>query len=402
MTVKIELGFTADGQGGPFFTLDDPVLGRLDDPNVFLGGGEVFVDVSELFQSYTIARGKSRELDKYEAGQATVQFENNLRTFDPTYTDSPYYGQIVPKRNIRITAGTAVQFFGVVEDWNIAYDPGGQSIASCQAFDSFSFLTNVQFNDVTFAEEQVSVRLNNVLDEINWSADAREISGVGATLAGTVIADPVSVLPYMQTVANSDPGDVFISKTGSVVFAGRNTTFTSDGLVLSDSGTAVPYKTISAIYGSELLFNSAIVTSVAGTATALNNTSITIYGQRDLTRPTFLSDTGQLEELASFLVTRYANPEFRFEGVTVDVRAITPEQKAQVLDLELADVVKVEFTPNNIGDPIERYGKVIGIAQQFTPSSEEIILKLETTEGSLFVLDDPVFGRLDAGNLLGW
>lgn len=402
MTVKIELGFTADGQGGPFFTLDDPVLGKLDDPNVFLGGGEVFVDVSEKFMGYSVTRGKSRELDKYEAGQASVSFENNLRTFDPTYVDSPYYGQIVPKRNLRITAGTAVQFFGVVEDWNISYDPGGQSIAVCQAFDSFSFLSNVQFSDTSFEEEQVSERLNNVLDAIAWSTAAREISGVGATLASAVVNDSIEVLPYMQTAANSDPGDVFISKDGKVVFAGRNTTFTSDGLVLSDSGTAIPYKTISAIYGSELLFNGAIVTSSVGTATALNSTSIIQYGQRDLTRETFLSNQDQLDELAAFLVTRYANPEFRFEGVTIDLEAITADQKAEVLDLELADVVKVEFTPNNIGDPIERYGKVIGIEQRFTTSGEEVVLKLETTEGSLFVLDDPVFGRMDAGNLLGW
>jgi hypothetical protein len=402
MTVKIELGFTADGQGGPFFTLDDPVLGRLDDPNVFLGGGEVFVDVSAKFMSYSVTRGKSRELDKYEAGQATVQFENNERTFDPTYVDSPYYGQIVPKRNLRITAGTALQFFGVVEDWNISYDPGGQSIAICQAFDAFSYLSNVQFGDVEFVEELVPERLNNVLDAIAWSTASRQIDGTGARLAAGTVTDSVSILPYMQTVANSDPGDVFISREGNIVFAGRNTTFTSDGLILSDSGTAIPYKTISAIYGSELLYNSAIITNAVSTAVAQNSTSITQYGQRDLTRETLLSNDLQLNELASFLVTRYANPEFRFEGVTIDLLAITNDQKAQVLDLELSDVVKVEFTPNGIGDPIERYGKVIGISQQFSSDGEEIVLKLETTEGSLFVLDDPIFGRMDAGNLLGW
>jgi len=40
MTVKIELGFTADGAGAPFLTLDDPTLGRLDTAGIYLGGGE--------------------------------------------------------------------------------------------------------------------------------------------------------------------------------------------------------------------------------------------------------------------------------------------------------------------------------------------------------------------------
>jgi hypothetical protein len=263
-------------------------------------------------------------------------------------------------------------------------------------------LNNVQLADVSFDQERTVTRINNVLDEIAWSATARQIASCGGTLSAQTITDAVSVLPYLQTAANSDPGDLFIAKNGDVKFAGRNATFTSDGLVFSDTGTDLPFKTIQAIFGSELLYNSAIVSSAAGTATALNSTSVTVYGQRDLTRETFLSDTGQLEELASYLVTRYANPEYRFEGITVDLRAVTAEQKQEILDLELSDVVKVQFTPNKIGSAIVRYGKIIGISQVITPSSEELILKLETTEGSLFVLDDEVFGRLDAGNLLGW
>lgn len=402
MTVKIELGFTDDGQGGSFFRLDDPVLGRLDDPTVYLGGGEVFVDVSEYFMTFNLARGKSRELEKYEAGQASVRFENNQRTFDPTYVDSPFLGQIVPKRNLRVSVDNVIQFLGVVEDWNLDYEPGGQSIATCQAFDSFSFLNNVQFENQTFIEQDSDDRINSVLDVIGWSTAARQIADSGAILAGTAITGSVFALPYLQTVANSDPGDLFIAKNGDIKFQGRNTTFDSDGLIFSDSGLGIPYKTITAIFGSELLFNSAVVTSAAGTATAINTESAILYGSRDIIRETFLSDQNQLDQLANFLVARYGNPEYRFEGITVDLRAITAQQKANLLNLDLSDVVRVEFTPGRIGDPIVRYGKVIGLQQTYTPSSEELVLKLETTSGALLVLDDAVFGRLDAGNLLGW
>ena len=150
MSVKVELGFTADGAGGPFFTLDDPVLGRLDNPQAFLGGGEVFVDVSPYFQTFSLQRGKSRELDRYEAGQASVTFDNRARTFDPTFESSPYFGQIVPKRLVRISVDNIIQFEGSVEDWNLEYESGNtNSRATLQAFDSFSYFVSAEVGTAT-------------------------------------------------------------------------------------------------------------------------------------------------------------------------------------------------------------------------------------------------------------
>jgi hypothetical protein len=402
MSVKVELGFTADGAGGPFFTLDDPVLGKLDDPNVFLGGGEVFVDVSQYFRALSINRGKSRELDRYGAGQAVVTFDNQARVFDPTYVASPYYGQIVPKRMVRISVDNVIQYEGTVDDWNIAYEPGTNSEAALNAFDSFSYFVSAELGTATYGVETTADRLNNLLDNLNWSQDKRDIANTGAILAGTAITEVKDALPIMQTVSLSEPGDLFISKDGDVKLVGRNTAFSSSGAIFSDSGSGIPYKNIRAIYGSELLYNVVNTFSSVGTATATNTSSVTIYGQRALNQETYLSDTGQLEELAEYLVSRYGEPEYRFEGITVDLQAISPVQKALVVGLELGDVVRVDFTPSKIPPALTRYGKVIGIVMQITPNFQEITLQLQSTQGSLFVLDDPVFGKLDAGNILGW
>lgn len=402
MTVKIELGFTADGVGAPFFRLDDPVLGRLDNPDAFLGGGEIFIDTSAYFKSFSLVRGKSRELDRYQAGQASVTFDNSTRVFDPTYTASPFYGQIVPKRQIRITVDNVVQYLGVVEDWNINYEPGTNSEAICQAFDSFSYFANVEMGTATYVAESTAARLNNLLDNVGWAASQRDIDTTLATLGSETIGTDTFALPVLQAVALSEPGDLFIAKNGDVKFVGRNTSFTAGGVVLSDSGTAIPYKTISAIYGSELLYNYATITSTAGTAVASNETSINTYGERSLTQTTFLSSTGQLQELADYLVVRYDEPEYRFENVTVDLRAIGTAQAASILDLELGDTIRIDFTPSNIPPTISRYGKVIGYRLAYTPNSQEAALQLQSTQGALLVLDDPEFGKLDSDNVLGW
>lgn len=402
MTVKIELGFTADGQGGPFFTLDDPTLGVLDSDAGLLGGGEIYVDVSADFISYNTTRGKSRELDRYQAGQASVRFQNNQRTFDPTYAASPYFGQIVPKRQIRITNNDIVQFQGVVEDWNIDYEPGGQSIASCQAFDNFSYLSGLSFGAETYAEESTGTRINNVLDSIEWSADARAIGDSSATVSAGTVAAQTRVLDYLETVSRSEPGDFFIAKDGKIKFVGRNQAFISGDVIFSDDGSDIPYKTINAIYGSELLYNLVTTTSSAGTASSQNSTSIQIYGERDLEQATFLSTTEQLSQLSDYLASRYSEPEFRFENLTIDLKQITSPQRDDVLGLELGAIVKIEFTPNGITPAIERFGKIIGIGQQINTEREELTLNLQSTAGATFVLDDAVFGIMDADNGLGW
>jgi len=378
MTVTIELGFLEDGV-------------------------ETFTDISEFFQSYSITRGKSRELERYQTGQASVQFENNTRAFDPTFEASPYFGQIVPKRSIRITNGTAVQFLGVIEDWNISYEPGGQSIAVCQAFDAFNLLSGINFTDVSFDEESTADRVSAVLDEIGWDASRRDIQGLGATLSAATIAEDTNALDYLNKAAQSDPGDIFIGRTGDVVYQGRNVGFTSEDLVFTDAGTAIPYQTISVIYGSELLYNRVTVTSNGvGTVVATSEDSISTYGERDYELDTFLSTVGQVEDLADFLVNRYGEPEFRFDGLTINLDDLPADKKQDVLDVELAAAVLIGFTPNNISPEIQRYAKVIGVEQTVTPSEQKILLRLQSTQGSLFILDDEVFGRLDEDNLLGW
>ena len=76
-TQKVELGFDLTGNNtGPYFRLDDPTAGVLDNTSWLLGG-TVFFDVSSYVQGFSTRRGKSRQLDRYSTGQASVVFDNN-------------------------------------------------------------------------------------------------------------------------------------------------------------------------------------------------------------------------------------------------------------------------------------------------------------------------------------
>jgi len=403
MSVKIEIGFTEAGNSAPFLTLNDPVKGVLDNTTFVLGGAEVLVDVTEGFQSFNISRGKSRDLDQFNAGQLSVTWNNNDRDFDPTFEASPYFGQIVPKRQIKVTVDEIIQFEGTIQDWNVEYNPNGNSIAVAQAFDGFSFLTNIiTQNTITTEEELTGERIERVLDEFDWPVAKRDIAIGGATLVDDTVPIDTNLLEYLRLAARSDPGDFFISKNGSVKFVDRNVSFQTGGLEFSDDGTGIGYESIAVVFGSELLFNSVEVTSSAGIATAENTESIALFGERDIVRETLLSSTPQLDQLAKFLVNRFGEPEFRFEQLTIDLATLTADEREAMLQAELGDVVEVKFTPNNVPPQIDQYGKIIGIQHGQNPSQQKISLNLASVAGALFVLDDAVFGKLDTDNSLGW
>lgn len=50
--------------------------------------GATTYDVSQYVRSVSVDRGRSRELDRFEAGSFGITFENRDRYFDPKYTDS--------------------------------------------------------------------------------------------------------------------------------------------------------------------------------------------------------------------------------------------------------------------------------------------------------------------------
>lgn len=401
MTIKVEIGFTGAGANPPFFTLDDAVKGVLDNTTFVLGGGEGLVNVTEYVRSANITRGKSRELDRYDAGQASVEFNNSSRAFDPTYTAGPFFGQIVPKRRLRITMDGEVQFDGIIDDWNLDFEPGGFSVASCQAFDGFSVITNQELAGYSPNEEVSGTRVAGVLDNIGWPADTRDLNEGYSLLAAEVVEDGTNALDYLNLIAASEPGDIFLSKSGRVEFRDRLNSATSESVVLSDLGDGIYYQGVRVVYGSELLYNFITATNASGETSVQDDLSIALYGQRDLTYPTLLANEADLQQIANWLLIKYKEPELRFESVVVDLNAVTSAQREDLLQLELADAVRVKLTPGNIGPTIEQFGKIVSLNYSFTPESQSVEIGLASTGGTFFILDDAEFGKLDEG-ILAW
>jgi len=143
-----------------------------------------------------------------------------------------------------------------------------------------------------------------------------------------------------------------------------------------------------------LLANEAIVTNATGTATASDATSQVTYGVTTRSIDSLLTDAG-LQPLADYIVARYSEPEYRIENVTVNLRALSPTQQADVLSLELGDQADVVFTPNRIGVPIAIRNRVIGISHDVGVDEHRVSFSFEDLPFDFFILDDAVVGKLD-------
>jgi hypothetical protein len=403
---KIEIGFDLVGNNvGPYFRLDDPVAGVLDGTQYLLGG-TIFFDVTQYVKGFSTRRGKSRQLDRYSTGQASIVFDNNSRYFDPEYTASPYYGQIIPRREVRITSGADVIYFGSVDDWNLNYEPNGDNFAEAICSDGFRVLANQTLHDITNSVQTSGERVNAILSqpEINWGSDARQIDAGLQTLGADTIDAGENALSYLQKVEASEPGALFIGKAGKIQFRDRAVAPTSDVTVLADDGTGISYQGMKVVYGSELLYNDIEISTVitGNTATAGDSLSQGIYGILTLSQKDLLMETDlDAQELADWYAQLYSSPEFRFESVEIILNDLTTLEQDEILALELGSVVKVVFTPGNPkqSPAIEKYAEIIRLDNSVDSIFHKVSLGFATLDTAFFVLNDAEFGRLNTGAL---
>ena len=401
---KVEIGFDLSGlPAAEFARLDDPFYGQLDAPQTILGGA-IYQNVTPFVISYGISRGKSRQLDRYQSGKLNVSLNNNTRIFDPLYVDSPYRGQIIPKRAVRVTSNDIIQYEGLIDDWDLDYEPQGNSIAGITASDAFTQLANQTLVPQVADPERTGERILRVLQNVGvkWNLLKASVEQGRQEIEGNV--PDSAALSYLQTLSDSEPGALFISKTGDLVFQDRVATFTQTPVSFTDDGSGIPYQDLAVVYGAELLYNEVTVTRQGGgTAVAFNTNSQEQYGISSLSRTNLPLDSDtSADNLATYLVAQYAEPEYRFEAITIELNDLSVEDQDKVLGLELADFVNVKFTPNNIPPAIELSAQVIRISHAVTPASHRVTLGLASGDYNFFQLSDVLFGRLSKGNALGY
>lgn len=452
-TLSVQLGLDPSTFGNSYFVLDDPTRGVLDGVSYTLGG-TWYTDISAYAKSVTISRGRSRELDRFQTGSATIVLKNQDRTFDPTQSASPLYPNIVPRKQMNIYAAGSFIFSGLVDDWNLSYDISGQSDAVAVCVDGFAVLSKQVLALATATSQASGARISSVLSksEVAWPTAARAIDTGQQTLQADVIAQNTNALEYLQLVEMTEAGSFFISSAGSATFKDRNTASVVGSVTFADDGTGIPYTGVEVAYGTELLYNRVNVTRAGGvTQTASATDSIALYGINTLDESGLLTDTdANALALANYLVGQYGQPELRFDTITLELSSLSAAQQAQILALDLTNVVNVKFTPNPVTTTTDAYTsagtvasvqvlnqspaqrramtggaalgqttvssssistapqirqncEIIGIEHDIRPDSHQVRFRLAATYGVALILDSTVYGKLnDPSVVLGF
>jgi hypothetical protein len=389
------------------------------DTRVFIGlndGSEIW-NVTSYAMDVSVSLGKNRILDFFQPGTSTITFKNFDREFDPLNTSSPIYGAVLPRATwvyVEVE-GFNTLFDGWVDDWSFSYMVDGTSTAALIATERTGLFARQNIVSSSFPAELSGDRVERVLQDAGVNYTNPYNINPYILAAGTKILDADStcrgknVLEYLDSIITSEQGDLYTNQAGSLVFMDANYSVTSAATAVSrlftDDGTsgAYPYTEIDISYSSDLLYNKVSVTAFDDSppVTATDSTSTETYQTSQLNVDGVLYfEPEKLGQLANFLISKYNEPEYRFNSLTVSFSSLDNTRKNNMLDLLfLNDFCRVKFTPNGVGSVIERFCKIIGIQHSIRPDEHLVTFYFESIRSASLVLDDVEFGKLDTYSL---
>jgi hypothetical protein len=111
-----------------------------------------WTDVTTYVREISIRRGRSDEFQDFDAGTASLTLDNRTRIFDPTLTTGTYYGNLVPRRQIKITAtnnGTVYPVYrGYISGWPMSITEAGfDATVTLECYDALGLLANEELPD---------------------------------------------------------------------------------------------------------------------------------------------------------------------------------------------------------------------------------------------------------------
>ena len=407
-TMQVLVGFQSTTGFGTPFQLDDAFYGVLDTAGRGTLGGLTFVDLTSLVENVSITRGRSRQLDQFNAGTATIAFDNASQVLNPSNTASPYYPFVLPRCPVQILANGIPIYTGLITDWNLDYDISNQDMMYASCSDQFTVLANQNLNAVATSVQATGARINTVLDlpEITYQG-ARAIDTGSSTLGAFNIAQDENCLNYLQLINTSEQGYLFMSANGTLTFKGRSSVLNPvAGATFNTDGTGLRYQSLINQFGDELLYNYITTKSDAGAIqTTSDSASIALYQAQQYSLTNLLnSTTTEVAGLGNYLLGKYKNPVLRFTGLSTEMSALSATNQNIVLNLDMTSICTVvkNFV---VGTPATETQTLIvsGISHNITPGSHIVSFVYESTDANAyFVIGDAIFGTLSTTNLLSF
>lgn len=408
---------------------------------------EVLLDTDDIAGdalTVSVQRGRSLETGDFDAGTATITVDNYAADFNPYFlvdtsaillesgdillaesgddllleygngTGGGQYGEIIQGRKVTVIDNGTTVYVGFVEDYDYEWGQN-RARATLTCVDSLATLAATALSEWLPAEGQVTgARITSALDrsEVQFptGASARDIAtgtqplagGWYATSAageqearGSVVSANTNALSYIQKVAETENGRLFVGRTGKLVFQDRYDSFgATPSLTFDDTGSGIEFAALAVRFGTELLHFKVSVEREGGTEqTATNQARIDAnptLGARHLSKRglLFQSDDHALG-LANLLLRRFDSPVAVISGLTIELHQLSAAEREDVCELDIGDVVSVSWTPPGTDGPVPQTLAVEGISYDAWNDIEgTVTLQLsEASDPGYFVLD---------------
>jgi hypothetical protein len=378
--------------------------------NILADSASVIVDVSNQIDAITTRRGRNAEADQFQTSTCSLRIVDQNGDFNSQNTSSPYFGLLDPMRKLQISAThngvTYPIFSGFITGYQtLTPQESNDNVSYCviTAVDAFRLLQNAQITTVagTSAGQLSGARIDDILDEIDWPAEMRDIDA-GLT---TMQADPGTArtaLAACQTVATSEYGAFYVDATGSFVFQDRALTSSSVAAtptVFTDNGgPGLLYFDAAWVLNDVLIYNQANVTRTGGTTqVATDAASIAKYFLHSYTQSDLLmqTDAVALDYALAYVASR-AETTVRCDAIVLDLYTENYDAGiAAALGLDYFDPITVTTTQPG-SSSLTKTLQIFGVAMTINPNRWRVTFTTLEPIIDGFILD---YSALDVGVL---
>jgi hypothetical protein len=285
---------------------------------------------------------------------------------------------------------------------------GGNNTVTVYCADDFYLLAQTVMNEFNVSEELSSARLTAVLDlpEVAYPALSRDISTGTQTLGGAsayTIPNGTNVKAYIDQIQAAEQGRIFMSRSGVLNSEPRvGNTLSGSVADFHDDGTNIPYNNLAITYNADQIVNRASVQRLGATSPEVADdlaSQAKYLIQTVSIGDSLLHNNTAAATLASYLLV--GEPDATFTGVQTDYLMLTTAQRENLALVDIGDTITI--TNTIAGGEVAQELSVEGIEHRldFVTGHRVTYYTAPTVIVYELILDDALYGTLDAENVLG-
>ena len=406
------------------FVLDDDLKGELNNTEYVLDGTSQFATVMDGTIALTAKRGRANTGDQFAYGTMNFTLNDTYAdgVFNPFDTTSPYFDPnnnqpgLAPLREVRFSrySSTNVKellWVGYIVNYDYSFTLGGLDTVTVNCADFSYQLGQTFLAEWNVTEQLSSERFDDLLDlpEVAYTGTRSIETGV-ATLGGAAaytVPNGTSVAGYANKINEAEQGRIFVDREGTITFQKRiGTTLGVPVADFHDDGTQIGYSAIDISFQADTVVNRASVQHAGATspqvAEDLVSQAAYLVQTQSITDSLLHNDAAALT-LAEYLIS--PDPEARFNFLGTEFPGTPTLDQDTLAILDVGDLIAIQKSITTSAGPTQfaQDLTIEGLEHRLTLSAGHAVTYFTSPTTIVYelILDDLVYGTLDAENVLG-